>query len=193
MLDVRLRVDARHQRRRHESQRPNGGESLYGHPFDIKTTYHSGIDVSLSPVARKNVQADNFGATTAAENFNTSAQRTRHVRHRERRRWRLHAQRVRRVLGRQQRIQAVYDDESGTAPPNPATIDLVPSTVDVYGVIKDVDGYEVGGVEVTALGQTVTTDDAGRYILHDLSVFAVSQGRDTGHRSQDRLRGCTGR
>ena len=34
--------------------------------FAVKTTNHSGIAVSLEPVARKNVQADNFGATTSA-------------------------------------------------------------------------------------------------------------------------------
>ena len=43
-----------------------------------------------------------------------------------------------------------------------------PRTLDLYGVVKDTEGRELPGVEVTMDGQTVTTDDYGRYLLDDM-------------------------
>ena len=50
------------------------------------------------------------------------------------------------------------------------TINIVPRTVDIYGIVTDKDGIEVGEAEVSVDGQTVTTDDYGRYILDDVAV-----------------------
>ena len=136
-----------------------------------KTTYHSDISVSLIP-ERRNVQGDNFGSTTAKENVDTEA----------------------RELGTYS-ISGVGDgvynirgsdgfsavgwsstagpyhystDEGEPAQPADVTVNFHPRTLDLYGIVKDTEGRELPGVEVTMDGQTVTTDDYGRYLLDDM-------------------------
>ena len=137
--------------------------------FEINTTYHSGIQVSLAPVDRKNVQADSYGATSRAENTNTSARE-------------LGTYSIANVGDGEYELGAsggFWDvtsgdksyatDETGAVPPSPVTINVVPFRFDIYGTVTDADGVGVQDVEVTVGGQTVTTDDYGRYILADAS------------------------
>ena len=140
-------------------------------PFVLGTTYHSGIEVSLSPVDRKNVQGDSYAATSSVELRSPGRQ--------------LGTYGIANVGDGEYRISAsdgFWDGTSGAksyttdemadpfSAPAPVTIDFFPSTADVYGVITDGDGVEVAGVEVSAGGQTATTDDYGRYILEDLKA-----------------------
>ena len=146
-------------------------------PFEIKTKYHSGIEVSVAPVDRKNVQADNFGATTSVELSAAGRQ--------------LGTYGIANVGDGNYKLSASsgwWDDtnyrgdisyttdesadDPSEVPPAAEVINIVPRTVDIYGVVTDEDGFEVGGVEVTAAGQTATTDDYGRYILDDVALTA---------------------
>ena len=144
-------------------------------PFEIETTYHSGIEVSLAPVDRKNVQADAFGATTSVELSAAGRQKGTYS--------------IANVGDGNYTFSAssgwwddtnwrggisYTTDESGDDFMTPADVEIniVPTTVDIYGVVTDEDGFEVEGVEVSAAGQTVTTDDYGRYILHDVALTA---------------------
>ena len=159
-----------------------GEDPTVANPFVANTDYHSGIAVSLNSVDLRNVQADNFGSTTAAENRNTSARE-------------LGTYGIANVGDGDYSLSVsggfwdvssgykryTHDERSLTsvAPvgaPAAQTIDLVPTTVDIYGVIRSGGaGFEVADVEVTAAGQTVITDYYGRYILEDVSVLALSR------------------
>ena len=144
---------------------PNAG-------FETETTYHADISVSLSPVDRKNVQGDSYGATSASENSRTAARE-------------LGTYKISGVGDGDYRLSASsgwWDVTSGGksyttdeaaedfAAPADVTINIVPQTMDIYGTITDGDGIEVADVEVKVGGKTATTDDYGRYVLDDVPV-----------------------
>ena len=150
---------------------------LDGNDFEPETTYHADISVSLVPVDRKNVQMDNFGATTRDENDNTADRE-------------LGTYSIARVGDGDYRLRVTsgwwditngYKSythtenptrDRGAAPPDDVVINVVPQSVDVYGTIKadGPDGTELEGVKVTRGGVTVTTDEFGRYLLDDNSL-----------------------
>ena len=145
---------------------------LDGHVID--TTYHSGIQLSLNPVDRKNVQADGHGGTSRAENNNTLARE-------------LGTYSISNVGDGQYRRSAssgwtttrttlTYSStESGAdanVPPADQAINIFPNSVYVYGTVTDADGVGVEDVEVSSGGVSTLTDDYGRYILADLRHHA---------------------
>ena len=147
------------------AENPNAG-------FDIATTYHSDISVSLSPVDRKNVQGDSYGATSASENRNTAVRElgTYSISRVGDGDYRLSATRGWwDVSNGYKRYTTDESAENGT-PPAGATVNIVPQTVDIYGTITDDGGLDVADAEVTVGGQTATTDDYGRYVLDDVPV-----------------------